>query len=129
MSQLFFTDYDAYTAALQEASVTMRLSSLEELKWTLRYATAGSLRVQQGYEGGGSIAEVATFSEGWTFYRQARPGHANGQVVTQHEVFAAPPGGEFCLACKPRHHWLTVFIPTSLLFPVNLGSGSTKRRA
>ena len=92
------------------------LTSFEEPKWTLQYAVAGSLHLQQGYEGGGSIAEGATFSDGWVFYHQSRPGHTNGQVATQDEVFAAPPGSEFCLVCHPCHAWLTVFVPTSLLF-------------
>ena len=117
MTRLNFTEFEAFAEAVQEASMTMRMRSLEEPKWSLQYATVGSLRVQQGYEGGGSIAEGATVSDGWTFYHQSRPVHANGQVATEDEVFAAPPGGEFCLACQPRHDWLTVFVPTSLLFP------------
>jgi AraC family transcriptional regulator, ethanolamine operon transcriptional activator len=117
MNRLFFNEYEAFTASVQEASMTMRITSLEEPKWTLQYAVAGSLHLQQGYEGGGSIAEGATFSDGWVFYHQSRPGHTNGQVATQDEVFAAPPGSEFCLVCHPCHDWLTVFVPTSLLFP------------
>lgn len=116
MSPLVFTEYEAYAEAVHEASLTMRLCSIEETKWTLQYATAGSIRVQQGYEGGGSIAEGATVSDGWAFYHQLRPVHANGQVATEHEVFAVPPEGEFCLACQPRHEWLTVVVPTLLLF-------------
>jgi len=68
-------------------------------------------------EGGGSIAEGATGSDGWTFYLQSHPVRANGQVMNKDEVFAAPPGSEFCLACQPSHEWLTVVVPTSLLFP------------
>lgn len=83
--------------------------------------------MQRGYEGGGSIAEGVTFKAGWTFYHQWLPVHANGQVATQDEVFAAPPGGQFCLACRPRHHWLTVFIPTTLLFPSPQGLEFTER--
>jgi hypothetical protein len=50
----------------------MRMCSLEELKWALQFATAGSLHVQQGFEGGGSISEGVTGSDGWTFYHQLR---------------------------------------------------------
>ena len=103
--------------SIQDASVTMRLRSLEVPKWSLQDAIVGSVHVQQGNEGGGSIAEGATGNDGWTFYYQLRPVHANGQVATEDEVFAAPPGGEFCLACQPLHEWLTVFVPTSLPFP------------
>ena len=117
MTRLTFTEYEAFAEAVRDASMTMRMCSLEEPKWTLQYATVGSLHVQQGFEGGGSIAEGATGRDGWTFYHQLRPVHANGQIATKDEVFAAPPGGEFCLACQPSHDWLTVFVPTSLLFP------------
>jgi AraC-like DNA-binding protein len=48
---------------------------------------------------------------------QSHPGITNGQAATGHEVFAAPPGGEFCLACKPSHDWITVYAPTCALFP------------
>jgi AraC-like DNA-binding protein len=95
----------------------MRICSSEVANWTLQHATVGSLRVQQGFRGGGSIAEGATGSDGWTFYRQSHPVRANGQVLNEDEVFAAPPGSEFCLVCKPSHEWITVFIPSSLLFP------------
>jgi AraC family transcriptional regulator, ethanolamine operon transcriptional activator len=117
MNRLFFQEYEAFAASVQEASMTMRITSFEEPKWTLQYAAAGSLRVQQGYEGGGSIAEGTTFSDGWVFYQQSHPGRTNGQIATQDEVFAAPPGSEFCLVCHPCHDWLTVFVPTALLFP------------
>ena len=56
-------------------------------------------------------------SDGWTFYHQSHPGHANGQVLNEDEVLAAPPGSEFCLVCMPLHGWTTIFIPSSLLFP------------
>lgn len=96
--------------------MTMRLSALEIPKWTLQTVDVGSLRLQKGFEGGGSIAEGATFSEGWTFYHQMLPVHTNGQIATKDEVFVAPPEGEFCIACQPIHEWTTVFIPTSMLF-------------
>jgi AraC-like DNA-binding protein len=117
MTHLTFTDYDAFAEALRDASVSMRLCSREVAEWTLRHATVGSIGVQRGFEGGGSIAEGASLSDGWTLYHQSHSGHANGQVLNEDEVFAAPPGSEFCLTCKPRHEWITVFIPSSLLFP------------
>jgi len=114
---LNFTEFEAFAEAVQDASFTIRMCSLEEPKWSLQYATVGSLRVQQGYEGGGSFTEGVTGSDGWTFFHQLPPFYANGKGATQDGVFAAPPGGEFCLACQPVHDWLTVFVPTSLLFP------------
>jgi AraC-like DNA-binding protein len=116
MTCLTFTDYDAFTESIREASMTMRLSAFEIPKWTLQSVNVGTLRLQKGFEGGGSIAEGATFSEGWTFYHQMLPVHTNGQIATKDEVFVAPPGGEFCIACQPIHEWITVFIPTSTLF-------------
>jgi hypothetical protein len=106
---------------VRDASVTMRMCPREVAKWTLQYATVGSLGVQQGFEGGGSIGEGATGRNGWTLYHQSRPVHANGQVMNGDEVFAVPPGSEFCLACKPSHEWISVHIPTSLLFPSTPG--------
>jgi hypothetical protein len=117
MTRLTFTEFDAFAEVVRDASMTMRLCSREVAKWTLQYATIGSLGVQQGFEGGGSIAEGATGSDEWTIYHQSRPVHANGQVMNEDEVLAVPPGSEFCLACKPSHEWISVHIPTSLLFP------------
>ena len=81
MNRHFFTEYEAYAEAVREASVTMRITSLEETKWTLQHAIAGALRLQQGYEGGGSLAEGATSRRWVDFYQQSRPVHANGQVA------------------------------------------------
>jgi len=117
MTRLTFTEYDAYAEAVRGVSMTMRMHSRQVSRWTVRYASVGSLGVQQGFEGGGSIAEGATGSDGWTLYHQSHPGCANGQVTNEDEVFAVPPGGEFCLACKPSHEWISVQIPASLLFP------------
>jgi hypothetical protein len=121
MTRLIFADFDAFAEVVRDASVTMRMCSREVAKWTLQYATVGSLGVQQGFEGGGSIGEGATGRNGWTLYHQSRPVHANGQVMNGDEVFAVPPGSEFCLACKPSHEWISVHIPTSLLFPSTPG--------
>jgi AraC-like DNA-binding protein len=97
----------------------MRISSLEAPKWTLQNATVGALRLQQGYEGGGTIAEWATVSDGWTLFHRQYPVRINGQVVTENDFYVVPPGGEFCLASHRSHEWLTVVIPTSLLFQVS----------
>lgn len=117
MPRLAFTEYDAYAEAVRSVSVRMRPCAKDVSQWTLHYATIGSLGVQQGFEGGGSIAEGANGSDAWSLYFQSRPGCANGQMLNQDEVFAAPPGSEFCLACKPSHEWLAAHIPTCLLFP------------
>ena len=84
----------------------------------LQYATVGSLRIQQGYEGGGNIAEGLRSAMDGRFHQisRSRPGLANGQVTTEDDVFAVPPNGEFCLACQPSHEWITVVVPPSLLF-------------
>ena len=120
MPRTLFNEFEAFAEAVQDASVSMRIPSLEEPKWMLHYATIGSIRIQQGFEGGGNIAEGSALADGWAFFHQvspSRPGLANGQVLTEDEVFAVPPNREFCLACQPSHDWTTVFVPTSLLFP------------
>jgi len=75
MTRLTFTEFEAFAEAVRDASFSMRMCSLEEPKWTLQHATVGSLRVQQGYEGGGSFTDGVTGSDGWTFYHQLRPLH------------------------------------------------------
>jgi AraC family transcriptional regulator, ethanolamine operon transcriptional activator len=117
MPRLAFTEYDAYAETVRNVSVSMRMCSRQVSKWTLQYATVGSLVVQQGFEGGGSIAEGVNCSDAWSFYIQSHPGCANGQVLNEYEVFAVPPGDGFCLACKPSHEWRAVHIPARLLFP------------
>lgn len=118
MTRLTYTEYDAFAEAVRDASMTMRITAREESRWTLHYATAGSIGMQHCYEGGGSFAEGVTRSDGWAFYHQdSLPVRANGQLMSTDEVFGAPPGSEFCLACTPRHAWLAVFVPTALLIP------------
>ena len=117
MTRLFFTDYDAFASSVREANMTFRLTSLEVPRWTLRYESVKNIGLQQGFEGGGTIAEGVTRTDGWAFYYQSHTGQFNGQVMNPDEVFTAPPGSEFCLTCKPSHGWITVFIPTPLLFP------------
>lgn len=116
MTTQLFTDYDAYAATIGEASLSMRLTALEEMRWALQWTSAGDIRLQKGFEGGGSIAEGSTFADGWVFYHQCFPGQTNGETTSADDVFVAPPGSEFCLTCHPLHEWLTIFIPTSLLF-------------
>jgi AraC family ethanolamine operon transcriptional activator len=112
-----FTEYDAYAEAVRDVSVVMRLSRLQEPKWKLQNLVIGAVRLQQGFEGGGTIAEGATVDDGWTFFHQPLPVSINGQLLTKEQVFLVPPGGEFCLASHRSHEWLTVTIPTSLLLP------------
>jgi hypothetical protein len=95
MTRLTFTEFDAFAEVVRHASVTIRMCSREVAKWTLQSATVGSLGVQQGFEGGGSIVEGATRSDGWALYHQSHPVHANGQIMNADEVLAVPPRTEF----------------------------------
>ncbi len=119
MTRFNFTEYEAFAEAVRNVSVTMRISSFEAPKWMLQNATVCALSLQQGYEGGGTIAEGATASDGWMLFHQQSPVHINGQVVTENDVYVVPPGGEFCLASHRSHEWLSVVIPTSLLVQVS----------
>jgi AraC-like DNA-binding protein len=96
-------------------------------KWTHQYATVGSIVIQRVFEGGGSIAEGVNGSDAWSLYFQTHPGCANGQDLNEDEVFAAPPGDEFCLACKPSHEWHSIHIPAHLLFPLTSDLEFTSR--
>lgn len=117
MMLLTFTEFEAFAEAVQEASMTMRITAFSEPKWTLQYEIVGSVRLQKGFEGGGNVTEGVTFDDAWTFFHPLDlPIHTNGQVAKADEVFVAPPHSEFCLACRPPHGWLTVAIPTSQLF-------------
>lgn len=121
MPSLAFTEYDAYAETLRDVSVRMRMCSRQVSKWTLQHVNVGNLAVQHGFEGGGSIAEGVNGGDAWSFYFQSRPGCANGQVLNVDEVFAAPPGGGFCLVCRPSHDWSSVHVPAALLFPPSSG--------
>ena len=118
MTLLVFNEFEAFAETVSEASMMMRLRSLAEPKWTLDHATVGSLHVRHAYQGGGSVAEGVTTSDGWSFYHASRPTLANGQVMHETGVFVAPPESEFCFAChEGKIDSLAVFIPTSVLFP------------
>jgi len=116
MTCLLFNEYEAYAEAIGEASMALRLTALEQSTWTLQQAAAGAVRLQKGFEGGGTIAEGETVNDGWVFYYQLPGGQTNGETTSLDDIFVAPPGSEFCLTCHPLHEWLTIFIPTSLLF-------------
>lgn len=124
MPRLAFTEYDAYAETVRDVSVRMRMCSRQVSKWTMQFAAVGALAVQNGCEGGGSIAEGVDGRDAWSFYPQSHPGRANGHDLNEDEVFAVPPGGEFCLVCKPSHEWISVHIPPRLLFPPALESES-----
>lgn len=66
-----FTDYDAYTETVRDVSVRMRMCSRQASKWTLQHASVGTLAVQHGFEGGGSIAEGVNGGDAWSFYFQS----------------------------------------------------------
>jgi AraC family ethanolamine operon transcriptional activator len=116
MSTELFTDYDTFAVSIGEATLSMRLTALEEKHWALSSTVAGDIRLQKGFEGGGTIAEGETISDGWVFYSQFPSGQANGETTSPNDVFVAPPNSEFCLTCHPLHHWLTICIPSQLLF-------------
>ena len=116
MSTQSFTDYEAFVASIGEATLSMRLTALEEKRWALTNSVAGLIRLQKGFEGGGSIAEGVTHDLGWVFYHQTPSGQTNGETTSLNDVFVTPPRSEFCLTCHPQHHWLTIFIPSQLLF-------------
>jgi AraC-like DNA-binding protein len=117
MPRLVFTDYDAYAEAVRDVSVRLRICSRQVSKWTHQYASVGSIVIQRVFEGGGSIAEGVNSGDSWSLYFQTHPGCANGQALSEDDIFVAPPGDEFCLACKPSHEWHSVHIPSRLLFP------------
>lgn len=96
--------------------MVMRNTTLEQRRWTLQYAAVGTMRLQRSFEGGGTLAEGTTVTDGWVFFHQSRPVCANGQLATDNDVFVVPPGSEFCVASKQPHEWLTIVIPSSLLF-------------
>jgi AraC-like DNA-binding protein len=121
MKRLKFAEFEAFADAVQGASMRMRMSVLETPMWSLQHASVGTLQIQQGHEGGGNIAEGITASDCWTIFHQvspARPGLANGEILTEDQVFAIPPKGAFCLACLATHDWTAITIPDSDLFPV-----------
>lgn len=114
MTRLAFTECDPYAEAVRVVSVRMRMFSRQASQWTLHYATVGSLFVQQGFEGGGSIAVGVNGSDAWSFYFQSHPGCANGQVLNKDEVFAVMPGGEFAwLANQVTNGSPFIFQPAS----------------
>ncbi|KAA5544352.1 AraC family transcriptional regulator [Roseiconus nitratireducens] len=114
-----FTEFEAYAEVIQNASMDMRLPSLRTPRWEFMHASVGRIHVQYALEGGGNIAEGCTFRDGWAFFQQSAHGTdglANGRPLATDEVFVIPPGADFCLACKPKHEWASVFIPASDLF-------------
>ena len=115
MTRIQFTEYEAFAAAIQDTSISIRMPSRQEQFWSLSYATAGGIRLQSGIEGSGTIGEGAGVTDGWTLFHQTRPGLANGLTLTPDDLFVVPPNGDYCLACHERHDWISVVIPTRMV--------------
>jgi hypothetical protein len=71
MSLLSFTEYDAFAETVRDASVALRLCSIDVPKWTLQYEIVGPLHLQpldqrlpDLFQGNRGIAQVLDWKYG-----------------------------------------------------------------
>jgi hypothetical protein len=107
MTRVIFQEYEAFSEAIQEANMSMRLTSLEERRWSLQHVNAGSIRLQHGYEGGVSIAEGVHFASSAKPQLLHPPQHVTASFVTLARRFLTNDLRAFIVgfsARSPRKH-------------------------
>ena len=65
-----FTDFEAYSEAIQDADLDVRLLHPYERFWSIQQRELGTLRIQHGIEGSGLLTRGAVKPEGWAFFVQ-----------------------------------------------------------
>jgi AraC-like DNA-binding protein len=115
-----FTDFEAYSEAIQDADLDVRLLHPYERFWSIRQRELGALRVQNGIEGSGLLTRGAVKPEGWAFFIQQSgdPIPLNGKLLLDGSIAVLPPRCEFRFSGQGRVAWYSVYIPgVSLALP------------
>jgi AraC family ethanolamine operon transcriptional activator len=118
-----FTDFEAYSEAIQDADLDVRLLHPYERCWSIQQQELGTLRVQHGIEGSGLLTRGAVKPEGWAFFIQQSgdPIPLNGKLLIDDSIAVLPPQCEFRFSGQGRVDWYSVYIPSlSLALPDNI---------
>jgi len=115
-----YGEFEAYAEAIQDVDMRWLQCRPDIPRWSICRLQPGPLHLQRCFDGSGNIAEGAVRQDGWVFLltMAGQWDLANGQDFDSESVFVSPPGAEFCVASHRARDWVTVFVPTNVLFPV-----------
>jgi AraC family transcriptional regulator, ethanolamine operon transcriptional activator len=126
-----FRVYEAYAAAIQDATLRATFLGKKHSNWALSYLSVNNLGVQWGHTGGPGVVEGTVKPGGCVILMPTHNGHAmsgNGLRFDDASLMLMRPGAEFCLSATNYNRWFSVFVPDELLtdspgtFPANIGS-------
>jgi AraC family ethanolamine operon transcriptional activator len=120
-----FPSFDAYSAAVQQASVRAIFLGPQRTNWALSYLTMNKLSVQWGQDGGANIFQGSVDPGGVMLFMATQNPHAgrgNGRQFDASSLMLLTPGDEFCIAATGWNRWFSVFVPNELLIDLNMTS-------
>jgi AraC family transcriptional regulator, ethanolamine operon transcriptional activator len=126
-----FDVYEAYAAAIQNASLRSTFLGKKYANWALSYLSVNNLGVQWGRTGGPGVIEGNVKVSMSAILMPTQNAHAisgNGRKLDNTSLMIIRLGAEFCFSATNQHRWFTVFVPDELLtdspeaFPANIGS-------
>jgi hypothetical protein len=122
MPTLTFANYDAYSDAIQDASVRTTCLGRQYANWVLSYLSMNNLSVQWCKVGGPGAVEGTVKPGGTAIVLPAENTHAisaNGRRFDDLSVMVLKPGEEFCFSAAKFTRWISVFVPNEILTDSN----------
>jgi AraC family transcriptional regulator, ethanolamine operon transcriptional activator len=113
-----FDEFESYAEAIEDADMRLIQCQPDMPHWSIHDLRVGTVHLQSCTDGCGNIAEGATRQDGWllVFIVAGRWGVANGKDLPCGSVLVLPPGAEFCITSPRVHNWVSIFLPTEVLF-------------
>ena len=111
-----FHEFEEYAESVGDADLRITLAKIEHPYWSLQQFSAGSLHIQCGSDGAGSIVEGAAHHDSWGLFAETRGiCRANGKHLHRDSIFVIPPQTEFVLTSEASHSWFSIRIPATML--------------
>ena len=127
MSCTTYTDFDAFSASIRDADVSMMMVNPAERLWRLNWVDVDGLNVQSGMEGCGNISEGQAMPGGYLFFLPLSVTceyRANGKLINGNALAVLEPESTFCIRAERGHNWASVFVPTERLARTGAGPKS-----
>jgi AraC family ethanolamine operon transcriptional activator len=125
-----FTDLDDYGDAVHHARVELCMFRPERQKWSMSQHPLGSLLLQMGQAGGGSLCRGESLSaDPIVFLPLTKPclATANGTQFNGKNALLLPPKAEFHLLHTASHAWCSLTFPPQLLPDREAGDAPPER--
>jgi AraC family ethanolamine operon transcriptional activator len=129
LRDLAFTDFDAYSGAIEDADVRMMLPRMREPRWEISALPVGGAHIQHGREGGGNLVEGAGRERACVVFLPAVGSHrANGLPLDERSILIIEPRSEFAIAVQEPHAWYSVSVPCDAVRREPSGGEARTRR-